>query len=293
MPLKLETVCPVVCRLGEGPVWDDREHVIRWVDIVNGHIHRWDPDSRSHQRLDLGVMAGVIAMRTNGHLIAGLRSGIAFVDASTGEIQRLHAPESHLPGNRFNDGKCDPAGRFWAGTMPLSADRPTGSLYMIDADGSIRRMISGVTISNGLTWDSDKGRMYHIDTPTYEVAAFDYDKATGFISNRRTAIDVPRSEGAPDGMTIDAEGMLWIAHWGGRRLTRWDPVKGKRLDEISIPVSNVTSCTFGGADMRDLYITTAREGLTPKELASQPQAGMLFVVRNSPWQGLTADRFRG
>ena len=293
MHLKLETACPVVCQLGEGPVWDDREQVIRWVDIVNGHIHRWDPDSRSHQRLELGEMVGVIAMRTNGHLIAGLRSGIAFVDASTGEIQRLHAPDSHLPGNRFNDGKCDPSGRFWAGTMPLTADRPEGSLYVADGDGSIRRMLTDVTISNGLVWNMNKDRMYYIDTPTREVSVFDYDDAKGAIADRRTAVAIPAKEGAPDGMNIDVEGMLWIAHWGGSRLTRWDPVKGKKIDEIRMPVSNVTSCTFGGTEFRDLYITTAREGLSVSELHSQPQAGMLFVVRDSPWQGLPADRFNG
>jgi sugar lactone lactonase YvrE len=160
-------------------------------------------------------------------------------------------------------------------------------------DGSIRRMVDGVTISNGLAWSRDKDRMYYIDTPTCKVSVFDYDDTTGSIRNRKTAIAFSRDDSFPDGMNIDVEGMLWIAHWGGSRLTRWDPVKGKKIDEIRMPVSNVTSCTFGGTEFRDLYITTAREGLTAEEIVSQPQAGMLFVVRDSPWQGLPADRFNG
>ena len=293
MSVKVETACPVVCRLGEGPVWDEKELVLRWVDILNGHIHRWDPENGMHRRLDLGETIGSFALRSNGKLIAGLKSGISFVDESTGGIQRLHAPESHLPDNRFNDGKCDPAGRFWAGTMPLTADSPVGSLYVTSGDGSIHRMLTDVTISNGLAWNSSKDRMFYIDTPTYEVSVFDYDEGMGSIGNRRTAVSIPIEDGAPDGMTIDAEGMLWVAHWGGGRVTRWNPEKGRRIGEIRLPVSNVTSCTFGGPDFRELYITTAREGLTSAELASQPQAGMLFVVRDSPWHGLPSHRFNG
>jgi sugar lactone lactonase YvrE len=289
----IETASTVVCLLGEGPVWDEVESVIRWVDIHNGHVHRWHPDSRAYHRLDIGETIGAIALCGNGGLIAALQSGIAFVDASTGAMQRLHTPEAHLPGNRFNDGKCDPSGRFWAGTMPFSADKPTGSLYLTSGDGSIRRMLEDVTISNGLAWNRRKNRMYYIDTPMCEVSVFEYDDDSGSIRDRRTAVAIPREEGFPDGMTIDVEDMLWVAHWGGARLTRWDPEKGRKIGEIRLPVSNVTSCTFGGRDFRDLYITTAREGLSEVELASQPQAGMLFVVKDSPWQGLPASRFKG
>ena len=293
MATTVETASPVVCRLGEGPVWDEAESVIRWVDILEGHVHRWNPESQVHQRLDIGEAVGAIALRRNGRLIAALQSGIAFVDDSTGSIQRLHTPEAHLPGNRFNDGKCDPSGRFWAGTMPFSADTPTGSLYLASGDGSIRRMLEDVTISNGMAWNRRKNRMYYIDTPTWEVSVFDYDDDSGSIRNRRKAVDIPREEGFPDGMTLDAEDMLWVAHWGGSRLTRWDPDKNRKIGEIPLPVSNVTSCAFGGRDFRDLYITTAREGLSESELASQPLAGMLFVVRDSPWQGLPSARFDG
>jgi sugar lactone lactonase YvrE len=293
MSRTIERVGDTLSQLGEGPVWDDRNASVLWVDIIRGHVHRWKPAEATYSRIDLGEMVGVVAMRENGQLIAGIRSGIALVDALTGTITRKHAPESHLPENRFNDGKCDPGGRFWAGTMPLSGNRPDGSLYLIGIDGSLHRMLTGVTISNGLAWSHDLKRMYYIDTPTFEVACFDYDNATGSIDRRRTAFKIPRSEGAPDGMTIDAEGMLWVAHWGGWQVTRWDPEKGVMIDRIKLPVSNVTSCTFGGPDFRDLYITSAREGLSAAQLEQQPLAGSLFVVKNSDWKGVKAHRYAG
>lgn len=293
MSRSIERVGDTLCQLGEGPVWDDKDASILWVDIIRGQVHRWDPANRKHHRIDLEEMVGVVALRTNGHLIAGIKSGIALVDARTGAITRWHRPESHLPENRFNDGKCDPNGRFWAGTMPISGNRPEGSLYLTGSDGSIHRMLTGVTISNGLAWSLDRRRMYYIDTPTFEVACFDYDNASGSIDHRRSAFRIPRGEGAPDGMTIDAEGMLWVAHWGGWQITRWDPEKGVKIDSIRLPVSNVTSCTFGGPDLRDLYITSAREGLFPSQLDQQPLAGALFVIRHSDWTGMPAVRFTG
>jgi len=293
MARNIERVGDTLSQLGEGPVWDDRTGTLLWVDIIRGHVHLLKPAGAEYRRLDLGEMVGVVALRENGQLIAGIKSGIADVDILTGTLNRRFAPESHLPDNRFNDGKCDPAGRFWAGTMPLSGSGPQGSLYLVGKEGSLHRMVTGVTISNGLAWSLDRKRMYYIDTPTFEVACFDYDDATGSIDRRRTAFKIPRTEGAPDGMTIDAEGMLWVAHWGGWQVTRWDPNKGTMIDKIKLPVSNVTSCTFGGPDLRDLYITSAREGLTAAQLEAQPLAGALFVVRQSDWKGLPAHRFGG
>ena len=293
MARNIERVGDTLSQLGEGPVWDDRTGTLLWVDIIRGHVHLLKTATAAYRRLDLGEMVGVVALRENGHLIAGIRSGIADVDILTGTVTRRFAPESHLPDNRFNDGKCDPAGRFWAGTMPLSASRPDGSLYLVGKEGSLHRMITGVTISNGLAWSTDRKKMYYIDTPTFEVACFDYDEATGSIDRRRTAFKIPRSAGAPDGMTIDAEGMLWVAHWGGWQVTRWDPTTGAMIDKIKLPVSNVTSCTFGGPDLRDLYITSAREGLTSAQLEAQPLAGSLFVIKQSDWKGLPAARYSG
>lgn len=177
--------------------------------------------------------------------------------------------------------------------MPLTEDRPTGSLYMMGADRNPHRMVTAVTISNGLAWSPDRRYMYYIDTPTMLVARFDYDDSTGSLGARTTAFRIPREDGYPDGMSIDSEGMLWVAHWGGWQLTRWDPVKGVKLQSIRMPVSNVTSCTFGGEGFGDIYVTSARKGLSEAQLAAQPLAGALFVIRGTGIRGLPAQRYLG
>jgi sugar lactone lactonase YvrE len=283
--LPYRVVTPHTALLGEGPVWDDQRKTICWVDILNGHIHEFAPSRSAHRIIPVKEMVGAVAICPNGNFLAALKSGLAFVDRRSGEIKRINHPASHLPGNRFNDGKCDPAGRFWVGTMALSEKPGAGSLYMIDRDLSHSLKIRDVTISNGLAWSRDHKTFYYIDSPTLEVVAFDYDIQTGDISNRRVIISIPEKEGFPDGMTIDREGMLWIAHWDGWQVARWDPQSGKKLLSIPMPVARLTSCTFGGADMQDLYITSARVGLTDQQLEEQPLAGSLFVVENCGYQG--------
>jgi sugar lactone lactonase YvrE len=200
-------------------------------------------------------------------------------------------PEGHLPNNRFNDGKCDPAGRFWAGTMSINEEPNTGNVYMLGVDLSFEKKISGVSISNGMAWSADQRTFYYIDTPSFEVAAYSYDKTTGNISNKTTIMKILKEEGNPDGMTIDNEGMLWIAHWDGWQITRRDPQTGEKLLQISLPVSRVTSCCFGGENFADLYITSAREGLSDEDLQKQPLAGSLFVIRNCGYKGIPGFEF--
>ncbi|MBM3442575.1 MAG: SMP-30/gluconolactonase/LRE family protein [Bacteroidetes bacterium] len=293
MSYHIEQIGETLSFLGEGPVWDDQTLTLLWVDILDGYVHELDPATGRHTTHRIGEPVGVVALCLDGRLVAGLKGGFSFLDRLTGQIVRIDDPEVHLPGNRFNDGKCDPAGRFWAGTMPLTEDKPTGSLYMMGPDRNAHRMATAVTISNGLAWSLDHRHMYYIDTPTMCVARFDYDAATGSIGTRDIAIRIPREDGYPDGMTIDVEGMLWIAHWGGWQLTRWDPSRGVKLDAIRMPVSNVTSCTFGGPGFTDLYVTSARKGLTEVQLASQPLAGALFVVRETGFRGMPAHRYLG
>jgi sugar lactone lactonase YvrE len=176
--------------------------------------------------------------------------------------------------------------------MPISEDRASGSLYMLDSSKTCINKETDISISNGLAWSLDHKVLYYIDTPTLKVVAYDYDNEDGVISNKRAVITIPKEEGFPDGMTIDSEGMLWIAHWGGWQITRWDPNTGKKLFSFKLPVSNVTSCTFGGKTMKDIYITSARKGLSNGELAKQPLAGSLFVIRESGFEGLPAYRFK-
>lgn len=290
--MQAEVVCETKSELGEGPIWDARRRLICWVDIINGRIHEWSPEKDSHQTIDVGQMIGAMAVCTDGNYVAALKNGFGFINRKTGEVDLIADPEEHLPENRFNDGKCDPFGRFWAGTLPLSEDTDTGALYVLNTDRSVAKKEDKITISNGLAWSLNNKSFYFIDTPTLRVVRYDYDLGTGSIGNKGTVIDIPKEAGFPDGMTIDNEGMLWIAHWGGWQLTRWDPATGKQLTAFKLPVSNVTSCTFGGDTLEDLYITSARKGLNDTELREQPLAGSLFVIKNCGYKGIPAYEYQ-
>jgi sugar lactone lactonase YvrE len=200
----------------------------------------------------------------------------------------LVSPEKELTRNRFNDGKCDPAGRFWVGSM---GPRYQASLYRITANGTCDKMVDSVTISNGIVWTADKKTMYYIDTNTGEVRAFDYDNSTGDIANSRVVIKFPSGIGMPDGMSIDAEGMLWIAHWGGYCVGRWNPATGKMIAKIEVPAPNVTSCAFSGKNLDVLYITTASTGMSANDLIKYPDSGKLFVA-NPGVKGVKANLFK-
>jgi len=288
---KIEVVFHHSCELGEGPVWDAESNSILWLDILNGQIHEFSSYSNAFRSLDVRQMIGCIGITSDGNLIAGLKNGIGLINRTTAQVEMIAQPEQHMPGNRFNDGKCDPAGRFWAGTMAISEEPGAGNLYVVNHNRSIQKMKTGVSISNGLAWSSDGQTMYYIDSPTHKVFAFDFDLNNGNISNERIIIQIPETDGSPDGMTIDTEGMLWIAHWGGWQVSRWDPQSGKKIMQIAMPVEKVTSCSFGGSHLNDLYITSARVGLLDDELKMQPLAGSLFVVKNCGYQGIPASKF--
>lgn len=288
---KAEPVITHTCVLGEGPVWDQTRKLVYWVDIPKGHIHQFSTTTGVHRVIPVHQLAGAVALCKNGSLIAALQHGFAFIDPETCNIKMIADPEEHLPHNRFNDGKCDPAGRFWAGTLSFPEDSPVGSLYMLSNDLSVTKKADGITVSNGMAWSLDHQTFYYIDTPTFEVVAYNYHNDSGIISNKKTVIKVPKEDGYPDGMTIDDEGMLWIAHWGGWQLTRWDPRSGEKIFHISMPVAKVTSCTFGGENLGDLYITSASKDLTEEELQRQPLAGSLFVIRGCGFRGVDAFEF--
>ena len=282
------TIQPInqnLCILGEGPVWDPKTNTLYWIDIVKGQIHGHHLASGTSTLLETNDMIGSFAFCEDGRMIAALQKGIVFIDPITGEQEMIGNPEAHLKRNRFNDGKSDPAGRFWAGTLPLSEDYPGGSLYRIDKDLSIHKVLEGCTISNGLCWSHDHRYFYFIDTPTLRVDRFDYDLASGSISNRTTIITIDPKDGYPDGMTIDSEGMLWIAHWGGWQITRWNPATGEKIDSIHLPVSQVTSLCFGGEDFNTLFVTSAGRGLSDQALMEEPLAGATFMISDIPFKG--------
>ncbi len=299
--------------LGEGPVWDTEKRQLYWVDILQGQIHRFDPASGRDAQVLVGKTVGAVALRTNGGLVAALADGFYLIDSldtplSSKRLTSLDSvlfalclPGDLLSGQRFNDGKCDPAGRFWAGTMQYDPENPRCALYRLESGGTCRNMVQGIGCSNGLAWSSDHKTMYYIDTTTRCVEMFDFDVGTGDLSNRRRLIDFSSREantpgsppaGFPDGMTIDAEGMLWVAEWAGFKVSRWDPATGRKIGEALLPVSRVSSCTFGGPDLSDLYITTAGEGISPAEKTEQPLWGGLFRAATDT-RGIAPVRFAG
>ncbi|WP_284642897.1 SMP-30/gluconolactonase/LRE family protein [Paenibacillus silviterrae] len=265
--------------LGEGPAWDHRQGLLYWVDIIGKRVHLYNPKLRSNRTIQLEQLVGAAVPRKEGGLVLAMQNGLHLLDLETEQVRFLVDPEQDQPGNRFNDGKCDSAGRFWAGTMDMKEEAPRGSLYCLEPDGTLHKKISGVTTSNGMGWSPDDRIMYYIDSPTRKVSAFDFELSTGVISNGRTLFTIPEGEGFPDGMTVDAEGMLWVAQWDGWQVSRWNPATGERIGQIRLPVARVTSCTFGGDNDDELYITTARIGLSEQELAEQPHAGGLFRIR--------------
>lgn len=276
---KPELIVDARAELGEGPSWDQKMKLLYWVDIKGCAIHVFNPVDSSDRVIDVGQMVGAVVPTRTGRLLAAMEHGFFFVDSRSGQMEAIADPEEHKPDNRFNDGKCDEAGRFWAGTMAKGESRKTGSLYCLDRDLNIRQVISGVGTSNGLAWSPDGQTMYYIDTPTMKVMAYDFDLEQGTIQEPRVVVNFLEGEGYPDGMTSDREGMLWIAHWGGAQVSRWDPSTGKKIASIPLPASLVTSCVFGGEGMDELYITTARTGLKADELERRPHSGSLFRVR--------------
>jgi len=287
-----ELILKARAELAEGPVWDARAGRLYWVDIHAGHLHVYNPASGNDLRLDLGAPVGCVAPARGGGLVAALKGGLVAVDLACGELELLADPEPDKPGNRFNDGKCDPAGRFLAGSMDDAEQDASGALYSLAPDRSLRTLLTGLRISNGLGWSPDGATFYHIDTPTRTVSAYDYDLATGALAHPRPAVTVPPELGWPDGMAVDAEGMLWVALWGGGAVARFDPSGGRLLAKVDLPALHVTCPTFGGAGLDELYVTTARIGLSPAQLAAAPASGGLFRLHPGV-HGLPAFEFAG
>lgn len=265
--------------LGEGPSWDAVNHQLLWVDIEEKKVFLYDPKNGTNRTIQLDQYVGAIVPRVSGGAVAALQNGFYAMDLDIGVLTQIINPEKDIPGNRFNDGKCDPAGRFWAGSMSTGDIFSPGSLYCLDTDMSCKKMLTDITTSNGIAFSPDNNIMYYIDSPTKEVAAFNYNLSTAEITNKRVVVTLPEGGGIPDGMTIDSNGMLWVAQWGGYQISHWNPYTGELLGTIPIPAALVTSCVFGGDNLDELYITTARVDLSDEDLAKQPYAGGLFISK--------------
>lgn len=281
--------------LGEGPLWAAEESALYWLDILGSRVHRLGIRDGARRTWKVKEPITSLAVRRQGGLIGTAFDGFCTVDLTVdeevGRWLELHPPERHRPGNRFNDGKVDAQGRYWAGSMDQAEREDSGSLYRLDPDLSLHRMDEGYVISNGPAFSPDGSVLYHTDSVRRVVYAFDL-RADGGISDKRVFVALQGDdEGQPDGMTVDAEGCIWLCHFGGARLTRYSP-RGELLEIVPMPVPNVTSCTFGGPRLDTLYITTARVNLDEAQLRRYPLSGSLFSCRPGV-AGLPTHQFAG
>lgn len=285
---------PERCELGEGPVWDHRTRHLYWVDILSCRIYFKNRQSDTATSISTRTKIGSISLTEDvGVLLTAQKDGIWKLDMAHKKATLVADPENHLPNNRFNDGKVDRSGNFWSGTMDeVNNSKGAGGLYMLDDSGNVVEKLTDISCSNGLAWSGDNRKFYWIDTGIRTLFSFDYDDTTFTLSNQQVIRRFEDSEGIPDGMTIDTEGKLWVAHWNGSRVARYDPLTGEMLLEIKLPASRITSCCFGGDDLNNLFITSARVGLSPEELKEQPLAGAVFVVENLPFKGFPSNIFK-
>jgi sugar lactone lactonase YvrE len=284
--MQAELLYDTKATLGEGPVWDARTQTLYWIDIMEKRVY-----ANADILIELDEYIGCLAPRKGGGLALTKRFSFWTLELNPVRMAFLSALNNEPPNNRFNDGKCDPRGRFLAGTMEMNETDPNGSLYSFDGR-SVTKLLGNVTISNGLTWSPDYKTLYYIDTPSREVKAFDYDLETGVIANMRVAVRLPESLGWPDGMTSDTQGNLWIAMWGGAQVTKWNPNTGQLLEQIPVPARNVSSCVFGGRGRNELYLTSARIGLDKATLNQYPLTGGVFRLETKV-EGMPVFEFAG
>jgi sugar lactone lactonase YvrE len=276
---KPELILPSKCIIGEGPLWDAENKLLYFIDIIDKKIFCLDTKTNEVEEMDCGQYVGMVGFSKENDFIAALQHGFYYVDFKNKKMTQICDPESDKPNNRFNDGKVGPGGMLLAGSVCLDWDNgcgtndPLSKLYRMNKHHDVKVLDEAVIISNGTAWTQDEKTLYFIDSATFKVFAFDYDKKTGDTSNKRVVINVPEEKGFPDGMTIDEEGKLWICHWGGSAVHRWDPDTGKIMESIPMPVSQPTCCAFGGDNMDELYITSACNGV------EEELAGGLFKVK--------------
>ncbi|MCX4761716.1 SMP-30/gluconolactonase/LRE family protein [Streptomyces sp. NBC_01275] len=269
--------------LGEGPTWDAATGRLLWLDILGARLHGYDPSSGRRTVRVTDQHVGAAKPRVGGGLVLNLRDGVGLLDPDDGFRWLRHEP---VPGRRANDAAVAPDGSLWAGTMRYDEAPGGGTLSRLTGDGSAEVILDDVAVSNGTGWSPDHSLMYYIDSPTRRVDVFDYD-AQGRVSGRRPLVEIEDGAGFPDGLTVDADGCVWVALWDGGAVRRYTPA-GELDRVISLPTPRVTACAFGGPDLTDLYVTTARVGLT----APHPVAGSLLVVPNAG-KGLPQPAFKG
>ena len=275
-PMTVETAIASKNILGEGPWWSVKESALYWIDIKGKNVQRWHSETGDQSVWNVPHEIGCFVMAASGRGLLAMQNGLHYLDLVTNELTPIVDPEEEKPGNRFNDGICDRRGRFWLGTMDNEEEGTTGALYRFDPDQSIHKIRGDVGISNGLGWSPDDRVMYYADSPARVIYAYDYDIDRGEATGERVFVEV--DHGFPDGLTVDSEGYVWSAQWGAWRVVRYAP-DGTVDRIVQMPVEKPTSCMFGGPELKDLYVTSARIKLTPEALARQPDAGNVFRIQ--------------
>jgi sugar lactone lactonase YvrE len=281
--------------LSEGPRWDTERQELLWVDILACKFHRAavaaDGSPADIRTIEIDRHVGVAAPALGGGHVLAAGTGFVFVDES-GSVAELARPQDSRTDVRMNDGACDPQGRFWAGTMAYDESPGAGALHRLELDGTVSTVLTGLTISNGIGWSPDQEIVYLSDSGPGRVDAFRFDGSTGAITDRRTLIDIEEPGVVCDGLTVDAEGTIWVALWNGGAINQYAP-DGSLLATVSLPVARPTSCAFGGPDMETLFVTTARKGLDDDELVRQPDAGRVFAITGLDARGRGCEPYRG
>jgi sugar lactone lactonase YvrE len=287
----VELVLAAGTELGEGPVWDDRRERLLFVDILRGDVHAFHPPTGTDRVVNVGRAVGAVALTTRGDWVLAAGRGFVRANPETGHTTAMVDVEREDANTRMNDGAVDPAGRFWAGSCSLVGEAGRGTLYRLDPDGAVHRMLSPVTTSNGIDWSPDGRTMYYVDTRTRRIDAFDFDAAAGTFANRRPFVDFAGQAGRPDGLVVDAEGAVWVALWEGGAVRRYTS-DGQLDRSVAVPAPLTTKCAFGGPALQDLYVTTATRGLDARARADKPLSGGLFRLRPGV-AGQTTRRFAG
>ena len=289
--VEVKIACDTVASLGEGAIWDYKNNRLLWIDIPEGKVFIYTPSDGKNAEISVGKTIGTIVPYEKNKVIVALIDGIYELDLETEKLTFICAPETpRVEGNKYNDGKCDAKGRLWVGTMDMNSVTGRGGLYVVSGNGEYQQVLKEVTVSNGICWSLDGDKMYYQDSPLKTISAFDFDVNKCTISEREEVVKVPKDMGKPDGNTMDATGMVWMANWGGACVSKWNPHTGQMLQKIDIPAYNVTSVAFGGENLEDLYITTASKYMPEDKESLYPEAGKLFVCQPG-CKGIKANYF--
>ncbi|MGJ8683716.1 MAG: SMP-30/gluconolactonase/LRE family protein [Nonlabens sp.] len=268
-------------QLGEGALWNVATQELYWVDIIGQNFHRYNPKTRINKSYELPSQVGTVVSYDENQVVVALEDRVSYLNLNNHTLTDIAAIPREEKGSRLNDGKVDPNGNLWVGSMSKGGENPTAQLYRVDSQGEVKVMLKDVRISNGIVWSKDAQTMFYIDTKKGNIRAYDYDKTTSEISNERVIVTIPESLGFPDGMAIDDNDNLWVGLWNGNGIAHYNSKTGELISKIEVPAHNVTSCAFGGSDLKTLYITTASVDMTAEEKIEYPLAGSVFSVRTN------------